>query len=55
MRTLALPLGLYVAMTVVVPVVDGSARGAAFLEHAAVVIAGAALVGLVVGRLTRAR
>jgi regulator of cell morphogenesis and NO signaling len=55
MKTLALPLLLYVAMTLGVPLLDGVPADGAFLQHAAVVLGGAAFVGLAVTLALRAR
>ena len=51
MRSLALPLLLYVGMTVVVPLVNGAPRDRAFVEHSVLVLGAVALVAMI----TRAR
>ena len=44
--TLWVPIAFYVAMTVVVPILNGSPMDRAFVEHAAVVLVAVALVAL---------
>ena len=54
MRSLWVPLAFYLAITVVVPVVNGTARGGAFLEHVLIVVLVSAAVAGATGWSSRA-
>lgn len=53
MKRLAIPLGSYLAVTIVVPALNGTPLDAAFLEHAVVAIALSLLIAWMIagGRL----
>lgn len=47
MKRLAIPLASYLAVTIVVPVLNGAPTDAAFLEHVGVTVALALLIAIV--------